>query len=88
MAISVGDAELAFTKSVANGAIPVSPPVKLVDATSGQTQVISEIKMFGDVIILWISGDFTGPGLPNYEAVVSPDVNFGYIIFFLMSSIT
>lgn len=27
--------------------------------------------MFGDVVIRWISGDFDGPALPNYEPVQS-----------------
>jgi len=39
---------------------------------------ISEIKQFGDVIIRWVSGDFEGPCLPNYEAVpVEKSNSFG-----------
>lgn len=74
--IRVSDASEAFRISVENGAVPSLPPHTLVDRASGKSSVVSEIKMFGDVVIRWISGDFDGPILPNYENVVSPDLGF------------
>jgi 4-hydroxyphenylpyruvate dioxygenase len=33
--------------------------------------------MFGDVVIRWMSGDYDGPALPNYEELL-PAVNNSY----------
>lgn len=35
--------------------------------------IISEIGMFGDTVIRWVSGDFDGPALPNYQPVAHPE---------------
>ena len=75
--ISVDDATDAYNKSIANGAIGVLTPQTLVDKVTGLITVISEIKMFDDTVIRWISGTFTGPFLPNYETVNTPDINYG-----------
>jgi 4-hydroxyphenylpyruvate dioxygenase len=75
--IIVGDAEEAFRVSVANGAIPVTAPATLVDKATGQIMVMSEIKYAGDLVRRWMSGNYTGPMLPNYELVNTPDINFG-----------
>lgn len=77
MCISVDDAKEAYTISTSKGAIGKLEPTELVDAKTGQVCVISEIQMFGDTVIRWISGNYTGTFLPKYESVETPDVNFG-----------
>jgi 4-hydroxyphenylpyruvate dioxygenase len=77
LGIRVADAEEAFRVSTANGAVGVMPPHTLVDRLSGKSMVIAEIKLFDDVVIRWVSGEFDGPLLPNYEPVVTPDLSFG-----------
>lgn len=57
---------------MANGGIGVLPPTELTDAETGEKLLISEVKMHGaqsDVVLRWISGDFSGQFLPNYKAV-------------------
>lgn len=75
--IRVGDVNIAFSTAVANGAIPVLPPTVLTDRASGLTKTIAEVKHTGDVVLRFINGDFTGPFLPNYEAVSSPEIGYG-----------
>jgi len=42
--------------------------------------VISEIKLYGDVIIRWVSLEgFTGPYLPQFAKVDTPDFNYGLV---------
>lgn len=77
--IRVEDAAVAYAKCVENGAVGVLPPHKLLDKVTGKEQVISEIKMYGDTVIRWISGDFKGPALANYEPVESPNQSFGIL---------
>lgn len=78
IAITVGDAAEAYNAAIANGAEGVLAPVTLVDRASGKSRVMSEVKLFGDVVLRWISGDFDGPVLPNYEAVpVKQTKSFG-----------
>ena len=83
IAIRVADASEAFEISTSNGAIGVLPPQSLTDKSTGATMVISEIKMFGDVVIRWLSGSFSGPMLPNYKptevANGAHDSNFGIL---------
>eukprot|EP00605_Chrysophyceae_sp_TOSAG23-4_P002592 GSChrysophyteH1.ASY1.ANO1.2862.1 assembled CDS len=66
--IRVADAKEAHDVSVANGGVSNSPPRTVVDTESGKSMTISEIKYFGDVVLRFVSGDFTGPMLPNYKA--------------------
>jgi 4-hydroxyphenylpyruvate dioxygenase len=53
--ILVGDAAQAYEVSVANGAQGVRPPTKLEDG-SGGCAVISEVLLYGDVVLCYISG--------------------------------
>jgi len=73
----VADSEEAFRLSVANGGVPVLPPVTLTDKATGGTSTISEVKLYGDVVLRYISGEFKGPYLPNYEAVEGPRISYG-----------
>lgn len=70
-------AKTAYEISVANGAVGVLEPTTLTDKVTGKSCVISEIQLFGDGVIRWISGDFDGPFLPNYENTPSPDFGYG-----------
>ena len=45
------DAKAAFEASVAHGGVPVLPPTTLTDEASGTTQTISEVKLYGDVVL-------------------------------------
>ena len=77
LAVSVADAKEAYEISTANGAEGVQPPVELVDDKTGTTAVLSEVKLYGDVVLRYVSGNYTGPGLPNYEVMEGPDVSIG-----------
>jgi len=79
--IVVASAEEAYVTSLAGGAEGVLAPTKLLDPTSGTWAMISETKLFGDVVIRWMSGEFVtskrGPFLPAYEPVASPALSYG-----------
>jgi len=75
--ITCGDAKIAYDISLENGAVGVFPPTELVDKATGKTMVISETQLFGDGTIRWMSGDFDGEFLPNYEPIEGPDVCYG-----------
>ena len=77
--VLVADAADAYNKSVANGAKGVLAPTIIKDKATGGSTCISEIEMFGDTVIRWISGDFSGPFLPNYEPTPAPDATFGLV---------
>ena len=77
LAIRVGDADEAYRVSVNKGAIGSTAPHTLVDTATGTTQVLSEVKLYGEVVLRYISGDYVGPGLPNYQKVDGPEVSLG-----------
>lgn len=77
--LQVKDAAEAFRVSVGNGAEGILPPTELTDRNSKSSSVISEVRLFDDTVFRFISGDFTGPFLPNYEAVNTPDINYGIV---------
>lgn len=75
LGIKVGDASEAYHVSVKNGAVGVQEPKTLTDKDTGKSLVFSEVKLYGDVVIRWVSGEYDGPFAPGYEAVESgPDV--------------
>lgn len=65
--IRVADAAEAYNVATANGALGVLPPHTVTDRYTKKTAVISEIRLFGDTVIRWLSGDYDGVALPNYE---------------------
>ncbi|ETI53876.1 4-hydroxyphenylpyruvate dioxygenase [Phytophthora nicotianae P1569] len=75
--ILVGDAKAAYESSVQNGGVGVLKPHTLTDKESGKTTTVSEVKLYGDVVIRWVSGDFEGPFVPGYEKCECPDVSIG-----------
>lgn len=52
------DASEAFKQSVSNGAIPVLEPTTLTDTKSGTITIMSEVKLYGDVVMRFISGSY------------------------------
>lgn len=72
LGIQVADAKEAYEVSVQNGAEGVLEPQALTDKDSSKATVISEVKIYGDVVIRWVSGDFEGPFVPGYQAVDRP----------------
>lgn len=79
--ILVEDAEEAFKVSVANGAIPAFEPHKLLDQASGGGAIMAEVKLYGDVVLRYVSyfDGFQGPFLPNYKPVDSPPITYGLV---------
>ncbi|EGZ24931.1 hypothetical protein PHYSODRAFT_539872 [Phytophthora sojae] len=77
LGIQVADAKEAYEVSVQNGAEGVLEPQALTDKDSSKATVISEVKIYGDVVIRWVSGDFEGPFVPGYQAVDRPDMSIG-----------
>jgi 4-hydroxyphenylpyruvate dioxygenase len=78
--IRCADANIAFRISTENGAVPVKEAYTRTDKDTGKTMTISEIKLFDDTIIRWVSGEYSGPGLPNYKNVPVLDaLDYGII---------
>jgi len=75
--ISCADAAQAYEISVANGAEGVQAPVTLRDDETGTTLVYSEVKVYGDVVMRWMSGDYQGPFIPGYENVDGFELDYG-----------
>ena len=76
--IQVADAKAAYDISVEKGAVGVQSPTRLVDDATGQHSIVAEVKLYGDVVLRYISGDFAGSFLPGYEQVEdAPKVSYG-----------
>jgi 4-hydroxyphenylpyruvate dioxygenase len=76
--ITSADAEDAYHTAVKNGAVGVLEPTKLVDRKTGKYTMMSEIRMYKDqtnVVLRFVSGDYDGVVLPNYEPVTPPHDN-------------
>eukprot|EP00252_Welwitschia_mirabilis_P000880 TRINITY_DN1086_c0_g1_i1.p1 TRINITY_DN1086_c0_g1~~TRINITY_DN1086_c0_g1_i1.p1 ORF type:complete len:434 (+),score=30.41 TRINITY_DN1086_c0_g1_i1:57-1358(+) len=74
----VENAADAFNKSVENGALPALEPKELVDQTTGGVAHIAEVKLYGDVVLRYVSKEsYDGPFLPNYEPVDSMPMSIG-----------
>lgn len=71
----VDDAKHAYETSIANGGVGVLPPTVLPDEASGTSQVIAEVKLYGDVVLRCVAGNvhacmFTSKHARNaYESV-------------------
>ncbi|KAL2630101.1 hypothetical protein R1flu_014787 [Riccia fluitans] len=76
--ILVEDAEKAYTVSVEKGAVSVLKPQVLTDEVTGEKQKLAEVKLYGDVVMRFISNHgFKGPFLANYEPVESLPFSIG-----------
>lgn len=72
----VADAAAAFDEAVKNGATAVLPPLTLSDDAAGggsggssSSQVVAEVELYGDVVMRFVSGSFSGPFLAGWDAV-------------------
>jgi hypothetical protein len=56
----VEDAADAFAQATANGGVGVLPPTRLDDTKGGAGggAVVSEVKLYGDVVLRFVSGDY------------------------------
>ena len=52
------DAAAAFETATASGATAVQPPVTLHDEATGTSQCMAEVKMYGDVVLRFVSGSY------------------------------
>jgi 4-hydroxyphenylpyruvate dioxygenase len=77
LGILVEDAKKAYDISIQNGAIGILEPKILKDLQTNKQQIISEVKLYDDVVLRYLSGTFDGPFLPGYEPVESPDLSIG-----------
>ncbi|CAK4066295.1 unnamed protein product [Aphanomyces euteiches] len=77
MAITVDDAAVAYDVSVKNGAISVMAPMTTKDETTGETLTFSEVQLYGDVVLRYVSGNYSGRYMPGYENVEGPEVSIG-----------
>jgi len=76
--IRCNDAALAYAKCIEGVKdCGVQAPTTLKDEETGKVMVVSEVKLVGDVVIRWVSGDFDGPYLPNFQTLNTPDINMG-----------
>lgn len=71
--LSVSDAAAAYETSVANGGRGVLPPTRIADTATGTTQLVSEVELYGDVVLRFVSGEYKGVGLAGYEDVAVPE---------------
>ena len=54
----MADAADAYAKATANGAIGKLEPTTLRDEASSTEQVVSEVHLYGDVVLRFVSGAF------------------------------
>ena len=54
----VADAAEAYAVSTANGAVGVQPPAALAGAAGEGGMTVAEVKLYGDVVLRFVSGDF------------------------------
>eukprot|EP01025_Chloroclados_australasicus_P062056 TRINITY_DN8149_c0_g1_i1.p1 TRINITY_DN8149_c0_g1~~TRINITY_DN8149_c0_g1_i1.p1 ORF type:complete len:475 (+),score=47.86 TRINITY_DN8149_c0_g1_i1:98-1522(+) len=73
----VEDAYQAYHVAVENGGVGVMKPVKTFDEHSASQQCISEVKLYGDVVLRFVSGDFSGPFLTNFVEIKPEGDDFG-----------
>ncbi|KIZ01637.1 4-hydroxyphenylpyruvate dioxygenase [Monoraphidium neglectum] len=66
--ILVEDAADAYAQATANGGVGVLAPTRLEDCEGGAggSAVISEVKLYGDVVLRFVSGDYKGAYLPGF----------------------
>ncbi|KAI8475492.1 MAG: 4-hydroxyphenylpyruvate dioxygenase [Monoraphidium minutum] len=64
----VDDAAEAYAQATTNGGVGVVPPTPLPDCAGGAggCAVVSEVKLYGDVVLRFVSGDYKGAYLPGF----------------------
>jgi hypothetical protein len=78
--LQVGDATQAYEVSVANGAKGVRPPTKLQDG-SGGSAIVSEVLLYGDVVLRYISGKWEVRCCSAHAALVQVLIVYVYVEF-------
>lgn len=56
--IVVDDAAEAFAICTRNGGVPVAAPVTRADPATGASLTWAEVKLYGDCVLRFVSGDF------------------------------
>ncbi|CAI7866405.1 unnamed protein product [Closterium sp. NIES-53] len=77
--VKVTDAQAAYEMSVSNGATGVVPPTKMVDSKDGGSVTISEVALYGDVVLRYVAqhSSYSGPFLPNYAPASNAVSSYG-----------
>lgn len=65
----MGDAADAYAKATANGAIGKLEPTPLRDEATGTQQLVSEVHLYGDVVLRFVSGSFQ-VSIPSMQSAV------------------
>lgn len=77
--VLVNDADEAYRVSLENGAISVLRPHVLIDESGGK-MVLAEVKLYGAVVLRYVSKDgYKGSFLPNYAEVESLPLTYGLV---------
>ena len=56
--VAVADAAAAFQAATSGGAIAVQSPLTLHDEATGTSQCVAEVKLYGDVVLRFVSGSY------------------------------
>ncbi|EWM22209.1 4-hydroxyphenylpyruvate dioxygenase [Nannochloropsis gaditana] len=79
--IEVHDASQAYEACLAHGGKGVLAPQILKDTATGQVKWIAEVLAYpgndAEVVLRFVSGDFDGPFLPNYQETPIPPLSYG-----------
>ncbi|EFN58665.1 hypothetical protein CHLNCDRAFT_20078 [Chlorella variabilis] len=76
--ILVDDAAEAYRIATAHGGVGVAPPTTRTDAASGTSLTWSEVQLYGDCVLRFVSGDYEGAFIPGYQPVEdAPQVSYG-----------
>lgn len=74
----VSDANQAYRASLENGGKGVLAPLVLKDEETGESSTISEVSLYGDVVLRYVSGSYKGPFLPKYTPTPEePKISYG-----------
>ncbi len=78
--ILVNDVKEAYQMSVEKGSTSISTPQVLIDEQHEGKMMMSEVSLYGDVVLRYVSKHgFNGSFLPNYEEVESLPLSYGLI---------
>ena len=78
--VLVSDAEEAYNQAVANGAVGKLKPTLRKPTSADEPEgemMLSEILLYGDVHLRFVSGSYKGAFLPGYQPVEGKDISYG-----------
>ncbi|MEW5303742.1 MAG: hypothetical protein WDW36_006402 [Sanguina aurantia] len=67
--VVVDDARLAYEIAVKHGGKSVLEPLVLEEKADGGSLTVAEVALYGDVVLRFVSGSFTGPFMPMFQNV-------------------